>query len=266
MTNCILPLNEPRQLVKDFIAEHLNGDVDGLVNYDLTQLRDTIRYGDTRGYAFSIYQTDLVRAIATIVFDDIASKEVMFGKKRGTLVLKPSPVIQEKVWGTQVGDWFFMLSRIPCGDKAPWVERIKPCADLCKTIGNIYLQPACLSDYRNRNVFGRFLIDHMLVDLQNALVAGKGSKAIMSAISDSKKFFEPYCGAEGWKLLMKRWLFDEVLMDYYGNPEPFTDDFSLSDHTPPHVYFKALEQQINLCHELIPNRSKRMVERLKERL
>ena len=260
------PFKEPRQLVKDFIEEILDGEINRLVDYDFRQLEGMKRYGDTHGYSYGIYQTDLVCAICTIIFNDIASKEVMFDKKYGNLILRPSPVIQEKMWGTQVGDWFFMLSRIPYGDKAPWVERIKPCADLCKTIGNIYLQPSYLSGYRNCNVFGRFLIDHMLNDLQNALVANKGSKAIMSTISGSKKFFEPYFGQQGWDLLMKRWLFDEVLMDYYGNPEPFTEDFSLCDQTPPKVYFKALDQCINLCHELIPNRSKRMVKQLKEKL
>ena len=190
----------------------------------------------------------------------------MFDRKRGTLVLMPAPVIQEKLWGTQVGDWFFMLSRISYGDKAPWIERIKPCADLCKTIGNLYLQPRYLSGYRNCNVFGRFLIDHMLHDLHEELVLGKGSKQIKSVTSSTKQFFKPYYGTEGWDVLMKRWLFDEVLMDYYGNPEPFTEDFSLCDLTPPKVYFKALDQCINLCHELIPNRSKRMVQRLKEKL
>ena len=260
------PYKEPRQLVKDFIEEKLDGDINRLVNYDFGQLKDMERYGNTRGYAFTNYNTDLVRAIATVIFDDLAPKEVMFERKRGTLVLLPSPVIQEKMWGSQIGDWFFMLSRIPYGDKAPWVERVKPCADLCKIIGNLYLQPHYLSGYRNCNVFGRFLIDHMLHDLHEELVFGKGSKHIKSVTSGSKQFFAPYYGTEGWDVLMKRWLFDEVLMDYYGNPEPFTEDFSLCDLTPPKAYFKALDQCINLCHELIPERSKRMVQRLKEKL
>lgn len=259
------PFREPRQIVKDFITEHLDGDINSLINYDFSQLMGMKRYGDTQGYA-CYHNTNLVRAIATITFDDIASKEVMFDKKRGTLILQPSALITDTIWGNQVGDWFFMPAFFHCKDLRALGQRIIPCAALCKTIGNLYLQPNYLTGYRHSTIVGRFLIDHMLHDLHDTLVNNKGSKSMNSTVNGSKSFFEPYHGAKGWDLLVKRWMIEDVLIDYYGFPEPITDELTINKYTPQSVYLKVLEQSMSLCYELIPNRSKRMVERLKEKL
>ena len=85
-------------------------------------------------------------------------------------------------------------------------------------------------------------------------------------VRDSKPFFEPYRGTSGWDLLVKRWLIEDVLIDYYGFPEPITDEITINKYTPQNVYIKVLEQCLSLCYELIPKRSVRMVQRLKERL
>ena len=87
-----------------------------------------------------------------------------------------------------------------------------------------------------------------------------------STVNGSKSFFEPYHGAKGWDLLVKRWMIEDVLIDYYGFPEPITDELTINKYMPQSVYLKVLEQSMSLCYELIPNRSKRMVERLKEKL
>lgn len=259
------PFKEPRQLLKDFIDEHLEGDINGLINYDFSQIMGVKRYGDTQGYS-CYHNTNLVRAIATIAFDDIASKEVMFDKKYGTLALQPSALITDTIWGNQVGDWFFMPAFFHCKDLRELGQRIIPCAALCKTIGNLYLQPNYMLGYRHSTVVGRFLIDHMLKDLHDTLVNKSGSKSMKSAVSGSKSFFEPYQGTEGWNLLVKRWMIEDVLIDYYGFPEPITDELTINKYTPQSVYLRVLEQSMSLCYELIPNRSNRMVERLKEKL
>ena len=259
------PFKEPRQLLKDFIDEHLEGDINGLINYDFSQIMGVKRYGDTQGYS-CYHNTNLVRAIATIAFDDIASKEVMFDKKYGTLALQPSALITDTIWGNQVGDWFFMPAFFHCKDLRELGQRIIPCAALCKTIGNLYLQPHYMLGYRHSTVVGRFLIDHMLKDLHDTLVNKSGSKSMKSAVSGSKSFFEPYQGTEGWNLLVKRWMIEDVLIDYYGFPEPITDELTINKYTPQSVYLRVLEQSMSLCYELIPNRSNRMVERLKEKL
>lgn len=261
------PFREPRQLIKDFISEHLNGNIEALTNYDFRQLEGVERYGETHGYAFDIYSTDIVRAIATIIFDDIALKEVMFSRKRGTLVLAPSPVITEDLWGNQIDDHFVMFSILKfCPNRKGLSQRIIPCAKLCNTIGNLYLQPYSLVDYRHSHSYGRFLSDHMLSDLYNTLVVDKGgSRRMKNAVMDAQKFFAPYHGTNGWKSLMDKWLMDG-LVDYYLHPEPFFEDFTLNADIPTDVYFKALDQCLEMCYEIIPNRAQRMVQRLKDKL
>ena len=61
-------------------------------------------------------------------------------------------------------------------------------------------------------------------------------------------------------------MIEDLLIDYYGFPEHITDQLTINKYTPQSVYLRVLEQSISLCYELIPNRSNRMVERLKEKL
>ena len=259
------PFKEPRQLVKDFIEEKLDGDINGFINYDFNQLKDMERYGNTRGYSFTIYKTDLVRAIATIIFDDIAPKEVMFDKKYGTLILEPSPLVPETLWGNQVGDWFFMPAFFHCREPKVLAQRIIPCAILSRTIGNLSLNPICLFRTRIKSDIDRIKIDYTLRDLYVKLVESKEGQP--SDTSKRKKsFYDPYYGKSGWDLLMHRLLADDVLVDYYGNPEPFFDEYPNPNVSAQNAYLKVLEQCMSLCYELIPNRSKRMVQQLKEKL
>ena len=103
-------LQKPRMLVRDFIAEHLNGDINRLASFDMRKLGGMKRYGDTHGRAFNPYNTDLVKAISALIFQDIAKPEVLFDKKRGTLNLLPAPLIKEDLWGNQVGEHYLLDS------------------------------------------------------------------------------------------------------------------------------------------------------------
>ena len=103
---------EYRQLVKDFIKEYLNGDINLLAKYDLRQLEGKERYADEAGHAHDVFRTELVRAITALAFKDIAPKEVLFDKKSGGLKLIPAPLLKEDLWGIQVGSRFAILSQL----------------------------------------------------------------------------------------------------------------------------------------------------------
>ena len=259
------PLREHRQLVNDFIKEYLDGDICRLAEYDMRQLKGISRYGETHGYAFDVYYTDLVRAIAAVAFQDIAKKEVMFDKKRGMLTLAPAPLIREDLWGNQIGDIFVMLSFFHHEDKASVNRRIVPCAKLCNTIGNLYIHPYSFEEYRHSHAHGRFLIDHTFADLHKALTGGTPSVQMKRAMAEAKEFFAPYQGEQGWQWLMEQWLTMD-LVDYYYNPEPFFEEVTLTTHMPASTYYRAVNHCIAMCHEIIPRRAEQMVERVKSKL
>lgn len=250
-------------LVEDFIADHLGGDINRLALFDLRKLDGMKRYGDTHGRAFNPYNTDLVKAIAALIFQDVAKSELMFDKKRGTLSLIPVPLIKEDLWGNQVGDQFVMMSFFPHKDKASVTRRVAHCATLCNTIGNLYLHLASIDEYRHSHARGRFLIDHTFADLHKALTGSTPSKQMKKAVSDAREFFEPYCGADGWLKLMHQWM-TMGLVDYFYNPEPFFEEVTFTTYMPPVVYYRAVEHCIAICLEIIPPRAEQMVKRLKE--
>lgn len=257
------PLREYRQLVKDFIKEHLNGDINQLAKYDLRQLEDKGRYADKAGHAHNVYRTELVQAIAALVFKDIAPKDVMFDKKSGKPNLMPAPLLKEDLWGTQVGSRFTLLSQFRLADEAEISQKITPCAKLCNTIGNLYIHPASLDEYRHSHAHGRFLIDYTFADLHKALTGGKPSPQMKKAVGGAREFFDLYRGYDGWKKLMEQWLTMD-LVDYYYNPEPFFEEVTLTTYMPADTYLRAVKRCIDTCYEIIPRRAEEIIKRLKD--
>ena len=251
------------QLVKDFIKEYLNGDINQLAKYDLRQLEGKERYADEAGHAHDVCRTELVRAIAALVFKDIAPKDVLFDKKSGKLKLMPAPLLKEDLWGIQVGSRFAILSQFRLADEAEISRRIVPCAKLCNTIGNLYIHPASLEEYRHSHAHGRFLIDYTFADLHKALTGGKPSQQMKKAVSGAKDFFDLYRGDDGWKKLMEKWMTMD-LVDYYYNPEPFFEEVTLTTYMPAGIYLRAVNRCIDTCYEIIPRRAEWMVERLRK--
>ena len=64
-------MQEPHDLIKDFIDKKLQGNLHRLVNFDLTQLRGDRKYGSCNGGRFDCDNTALARAIYALVFDDV---------------------------------------------------------------------------------------------------------------------------------------------------------------------------------------------------
>ena len=256
------PFRDFRQLVNNFIEEYLDGDIDRLASFDLRQLNGTERYGEMHGSAFEVCSSELVRALAALAFADIAKKDVMFDKIRGTLVLSPAQLIKEDLWGEQFDDSFLMPTYFHHNDKPSVTSRILPCAAMCNTIGNLYLLPSSLNEYRYYRTNGQFLIDHTLADLHKVLTGKIHSKQMEKVVSDSRDFFEPYHGTDGWKKLMQRWLMID-LVDRYYNPKSIFEDIDLSEYTSAITYYSAVERCITLCHEIIPPRTQQILQRLK---
>ena len=58
------------KFIKQFVSEKLGGNIDGLLNYDLSQLRGDDMYGcDNR--EFDCDDTNIARAIYSVVFKDV---------------------------------------------------------------------------------------------------------------------------------------------------------------------------------------------------
>ena len=126
----------------------------------------------------------------------------------------------------------------------------------------MYIHPHSFEEYRHSHAHGRFLIDHTFADVHKALTGGTPSPQMKRAMAEAKEFFAPYHGEQGWQRLMEQWLTMD-LVDYYYNPEPFFEEITFTTYMPASVYYRAVDRCIETCHEIIPPRAKKMVERLK---
>ena len=99
-------MQEPHDLIKDFIDEKLQGNLHRLVNFDLTQLRGDRKYGSCNGGRFDCDNTALARAIYALVFDDVwedMNYETLREKKYrgdtintiGNLMVLPNSLLKE---------------------------------------------------------------------------------------------------------------------------------------------------------------------------
>ena len=94
-------MNEQVQLIADFIDEKLQGNIYSLVSYDIAQLKGDRKYGEGKGRYFDCDDTNLSRAIFTVVFDgvwkDLNSRTLEQGKYRGDTINSFNTLVSGKL-------------------------------------------------------------------------------------------------------------------------------------------------------------------------
>lgn len=59
------------QLIKDFANDYLDGDINKLVTFDIKQLQGNKKYGGCNGSSFDSDNTNIVRAVLAVVFENV---------------------------------------------------------------------------------------------------------------------------------------------------------------------------------------------------
>lgn len=259
------------QLIKDFTAELLGGDIANLVTFDIKQLRGNKKYGGCNGSGFDSDNTNIVRAILAVAFEDVwpdfdedslNSKDYR-GDTMNTFNTMFGPPMPNG--GFQGFNIFAPKNHI--------FERVWQFYHTYTTIGNFVVLPNkavgryTLNTFRGTYSKWRDYFDQFLYNLRNYLVEGKSENGTFSQLMDANKgAFTAYKGKDGFISLCRKLLLDDNI-DSDGNVRNFfLVVYWWNKSTAVQEYIHATCNYLDYCEPLIINRDKRIVEILKKKV
>lgn len=248
------------RILKDFVAEKLNGDIKALATYDFSQLKEDEKYGNCDGYAFSSSDCRLVKAILVLAFQKAwpgLTYETMDKRKYNGDKIN----IVNTIFGISYEDYFKALERFPVSDAT--FERIKHFRDMSNTIGNMMVLPTGLCMMRNTKPLGRGYADVFLDAFYKMMInAKKCNMKVLDAMNFKKKELVAYRTEENFHNAMKELMLDDFL-DGSGLPKKvFMGVYSWEPTVDNDTYYKAVEEYLNFCESFIPKRSDRILRKL----
>lgn len=256
------PLKEPLALLKDFIKDHLSGNIDNLKTFDFESLREDEKYGNCFGMAFSSSNCAIIKAIMCIAFHGTwpdLTYESMKKYLYATTVINP---VQELLGSPILTSYFKGMQKF---DPSPEINnRAWRFLEIHRTIGNIVVFPGAIAACYNTQKGLRGYMDRFLgafyvyfTDLK------KTKRPLLDAINTKRKMLEPYF-TKGFEQMIK----DQLLDDYVGKdymPMQLFDYISSNDKDLTRErYFEAVDKYFTICEQLILRRTEKIIDKIKQ--
>ncbi|MFV0254572.1 MAG: hypothetical protein ACK5G7_00305 [Erysipelotrichaceae bacterium] len=260
------------ELIKDFIQEELNGDIDRLANFDLKNIRKNIKFGGS-----DPDNTKIMNAIYIIVWGD-KIKDLKFDELSSTGIYRGDTINSFRtLFGKPIRENDEITGFIGIRKHTDNKEILNIAKDFYykyHTIGNMlplvnkHSSHYSLNQYKGINgwhdYFDLFLIDLELCYQGN--LKANSRKELNNYIVENSNFFSNYQGILGYKSLIE---------DFY--LQPYVD--AVSGHSknvfaPNYYHYKkkkltedeyisCAKNYISKSLEIISYRSLKMIEKLK---
>ena len=252
-------------LVKEFIRDKLNGDITNLKDFDFGTLREDKKYGDCGGYGFSPEKCSTMKAIMTLVFADAWPGLTYYGIEHYEYTIGLLNT-STQILGCPVGEEFKGMTKFrPMADQ---MDRAWAFHSLHHTVGNYWVLPSkggSLLTIRESIPRKFRYVDAFLGEFYKGMVGEKKMQMdVKASVWGARKYYKQYQDEGGFARMCDR-LFLNDYVDYLGKPiELFPGVWSDQKDLTRDEYFKALDQYLTFCEEVIPKRSELMIKRLKE--
>ncbi|MCD8287788.1 MAG: WG repeat-containing protein [Porphyromonadaceae bacterium] len=246
------------QLVKDFIADKLDGDLDKLREYDLLSLHDDEKYGSN-----DISRVNIVKAVMALVFSDAWPDLNVYNIDQ--YLYRCSEMNHYlRLFGMNILDRYFksMQKFHPTEEQH---QRAVKVAHLIYTIGNIWVLPnkVIIDEYKNSSRYHGYM-DKFLQGMY-AVFTGQENrdKELQQICYSNRKFMAGYQGEEGFHKFIRNMMLEDYV-DEYGMPKDlFMSVWNTMKGLSRDDYFKAVDVFCSFCEEAIPKRTGYMIEKLK---
>ena len=207
----------PRQLLADFVAERLDGDIDRLRDFDLAQLKGDKKYG-CPSRSFDCDDTNLSRAVFCLAFGDVYPAMNMATLADGAFR------------GDTINSYNTLMGRPDELSLHPGLDRYNPPTDLADraaqfrhtyhTIGNLMPLPnvfvgrQSMNLYRGTHPKWRDFADRFLTALYPILIGERDGvdPGLLALVEANREPLKPYCSHDGFNQLMH----GLMLEDYIG--------------------------------------------------
>lgn len=254
-------------LITDFVKDRLDGDVTKLRYFDLLTLYGDKKYGNTDGYGCIIEQMALVKAICSIVYKPALPELSYYGihsYEYSIGLLNTSAMLL----GCSVGDEFKGMTKFnPTPDQK---KRAKNFYHLHHTIGNYVVWPSkggSIVHLRDSIPRRYRYVDVYLGEIHKALDdVPKMQMDVKASVYGTRKYFKKYKKAGGFADLCHQLILDDYL-DYHGKSIILFDGvWSDQKDLTAERYFKASDNYLTFCEQVIPRRSDLIIKRLTQAL
>ena len=251
------------RLMKEFVAEKLDGDIDRLRDFDLSSLKEDPKYGD-----HDISRANIAKAIVSLVFGGDWPELTVDTLNHYDYRLEPICHYQN-IFGANIMDVYFKgLKNFNPSEELH--QRAVKCAHMTYNIGNLIVLPnkfndkESLSNYRANTKF-RSYMDKYLMALYNVMTEQKKPDIHLKGILyKNRKMMVDYQGDEDFIKFIHAMML-EPFIDNMGRPKSvFKGVRSYMKDLDRATYMEAVKEYIAFCNEFIPKRGERMIERIKQ--
>lgn len=259
------------QLIKDFVDEVLNGDLEKLPYYDIKQLRGNKKYGTSKGRSFDPDNTLIARAIMAVVFDEAwpgLNEETMTnmdyrGDTINTFNTMFGPLQED---GTFQGLSKFNPDSITA-------DRVHHFYSQYSSIGNIvplpnkYYGRYTLNTFRGIYPKWRDYFDSFLTNLRQYLVEGKAeSETYLELMKSNEYSFLQYKGVSGFVELCQKLMLEDYLNPDGSVKNIFPLVYWWNKRLTNVDYLAAVNNYLDFTEPFINKRGMRIAKALKAKL
>ena len=253
-----------KELIQDFIKEKLDGDINKLATFDFGTLREDPKYGDCKGFAFSVDKCNIVKAIMSIVFADVWPELNQYNIERYKYLCGGINYTQY-LFGANIMDKFFkgMEQFNPTKEQH---ERAVRVYHLTECIGNIWVLPGGIDKDKDTYHYHGYA-DLFLKGIYAGMTGnGKVQPDLKAALYKARKLMKNYQGSDGFRQFALDMMLNDYI-DYYGKPiNLFMRVWSMMKGLKAETYFKAVDEYCDFMEQFVPKRGKLIVEKLKKKL
>ena len=252
------------ELIQGFIKEKLYGDINKLATFDFGTLREDQKYGDCKGFAFSVDKCNIVKAIMSIVFADVWPELNQYNIERYKYLCGGINYTQY-LFGANIMDKFFkgMEKFNPTKEQHERAVRVYHLTDC---IGNIWVLPGGIDKDKDTYHYHGYA-DLFLKGIYAGMTGnGKVLPDLKATLYKARKLMKNYQGSDGFRQFALDMMLNDYI-DYYGKPiDLFMHVWSMMKGLKPETYFKAVDEYCDFMEQFVPKRGKMIVEKLKQKL
>lgn len=252
-------------LMADFIKEHLNNNIDNLLHFDFTTLKEDTKYGPIKGPSIVTHYA-IVKSIVELAFGDYwhdLNVETLdtYQYQIGTIIH------YQRIAGCRIANRLFKSLNKYC----PLPELIDLAEELyskVNTIGDFIVWPnkAIMANMFDDSKM-RGYIDRIFIAMYEVMTdAPKQDMKVKAALHTNRNMMKGYQGEKGFVAFMKNALLDGFIHED-GSPKSLFYGLSNSarDFRPEHLP-DALRQYHDFMIPTVEWRSRKILERLKRKL
>jgi hypothetical protein len=260
------PLKEATEIVKRFIDEKLNGNIENLVTYNFAELKADESFGNCRGNTFSPEGSEIVRAILTLVYDGVWP-DYAFKDQESKIIYRGCLLnSHQRLLGSNImGEYFMGLQKM--SPPAELLERANQYyAKYCYNIGNMVLLPASLDILKEDSAVKGYM-DSLLEYLYTYLTEPRRVPAkVFKQFYYCKKSFVDYQDDRGFERLVKYLMLDDFVDKNFKPKEVFVRMEFYSKNVTREAYLEAVNRYLDFYEQHITARAKRVVFALMDKL